>query len=68
MEADACGVCFERFDEAKHCPRTLFCGHTYCHTCLASLTKASSVTCPACQRSSSLPASGAPKNYQVRAR
>jgi len=50
-----CPVCLEGYKV----PKTLACNHTYCKTCLDSISKGPTTTCPICRTSSKLPSGGA---------
>ena len=49
-----CPVCMELYKD----PRLLPCSHTLCKTCLDGVVKNSSITCPVCRATYSVPQSG----------
>lgn len=51
MNTIECHICCNEFDECKHRPRILSCGHTFCSICLKSLLKEGGIICPNCQKS-----------------
>ncbi|CAL4060316.1 unnamed protein product [Meganyctiphanes norvegica] len=67
-----CEVCLEEFDEDKHSPRSLTCGHSMCTTCITSTLASNKGTllCPFCRiaSTSSLTSKSAkdfPINYSL---
>ena len=47
-----CGVCMEKYDHKKHIPKLLSCQHTFCLSCLKSISDAAfgaPIECPVCQ-------------------
>ena len=54
MQHLECPVCMELYKD----PRLLPCSHTLCKTCLDGVVKNSSITCPVCRATHSVPPSG----------
>lgn len=50
MEEYECMVCFSHYDDDKHRPRCMPCGHTMCSKCLEKAIKEDSKMCPKCRR------------------
>ncbi|KAK3884622.1 hypothetical protein Pcinc_011105 [Petrolisthes cinctipes] len=46
-----CGQCLLRYGKGERCPRSLFCGHTFCTSCLDQAIGAGNRRCPSCNRS-----------------
>ena len=80
MEPPECVVCLQFFDEGKHTPRVLSCGHSLCQSCVADLrshwgsntSKGAPghglVRCPECKQHTKLPLGGfleLPKNIEL---
>ncbi|KAJ3585263.1 hypothetical protein NHX12_013984 [Muraenolepis orangiensis] len=54
-----CGICCEPYDAARHCPRELRCGHSFCESCLGALRgRGDVIACPLCRRTTRVPAAG----------
>ena len=64
-----CLSCYEVFDEALHLPLNLECGHTFCRSCVAEITRDSSklAQCSVCRRnlSSFISVEQLPRNYHA---
>ena len=46
-----CSNCYEEYDDNKHVPLNLECGHTYCKKCIKKLLKQSpKLECPICRK------------------
>ena len=64
-----CSVCFDRFDEHKHCPRLLKCGDYFCSNCLKEIHQDNKIECPKCRKINPVPPNsgicGLPKNFSV---
>ncbi|CAL4099777.1 unnamed protein product, partial [Meganyctiphanes norvegica] len=50
MEETECIVCFSRYDDEEHRPRSLPCGHAMCSDCLETAIKEQSKKCPKCRK------------------
>ena len=64
MQHLECPVCMELYTD----PRLLPCSHTLCKTCLDGVVKNSSITCPVCRATHSVPPSGTagfPRNLAI---
>ena len=47
----SCNICYKPYDCEVRTPRVLFCGHTYCQSCLRQiLNDSSNCTCPNCRK------------------
>ena len=54
-----CDVCLEAYDENTREPKFLTCHHSFCLSCLSSLTRDhTTIECPTCRQPTSLPANG----------
>ncbi|CAG9329206.1 unnamed protein product [Blepharisma stoltei] len=63
-EGICCPVCMERFNESRHSPLLLGCGHTFCRDCLCSLHKTKQqLKCPHCNKVDHRAPDLLPKNY-----
>ena len=50
-ELPTCGICFNSYDEGKHVPLCLPCGHTMCQQCTDDILKCDSqCLCPQCRK------------------
>lgn len=53
-EDGECGVCFEPYSRQERIPRVLHCRHTFCATCLETMSQPKSgmltVVCPLCRQ------------------
>mmetsp|Transcript_4745 Transcript_4745/g.7142 ORF Transcript_4745/g.7142 Transcript_4745/m.7142 type:complete len:1017 (+) Transcript_4745:916-3966(+) len=59
-----CSICMERFNDSRHAPLVLNCGHTFCRDCLSSLQSAKSqIKCPNCNSIESRSIDALPKNF-----
>ncbi|XP_071538496.1 uncharacterized protein [Panulirus ornatus] len=45
-----CSECHLKYDKGKRCPRSLFCGHTFCTHCLEQVIARGTRRCPTCSR------------------
>lgn len=45
-----CGVCTELFDDTRHNPRVIPCGHTICEVCVRKLFTGLGIRCPICRQ------------------
>ncbi|KAJ7231569.1 hypothetical protein O6H91_Y457100 [Diphasiastrum complanatum] len=36
-ELPSCAICLQQYDESQHAPRVLYCGHSLCQSCIATL-------------------------------
>lgn len=46
-----CNNCYEFFDDQKHLPLNLDCGHTFCKSCILNIVKnCSKLECPVCRK------------------
>ena len=39
IEDELCGICAFNFDEDKHLPRIIPCGHTFCYYCIRKMAR-----------------------------
>ena len=39
-----------QYDEDTHCPKLLFCGHTFCTKCINNIFRSDHLKCPLCNR------------------
>lgn len=63
-EGICCPVCMERFNDSRHSPLILACGHTFCRDCLCSLHKnKQQLKCPHCNKIDHRAPDTLPKNY-----
>ena len=48
-----CPICFEDYETSneKKLPKLLICLHTFCNSCVKSLTKNGGIPCPLCRLS-----------------
>jgi len=64
----SCNICLEPFSEAAlHFPRSVPCGHTFCHGCLTQLAKMKG-SCPECRNDFGIvpaEAQAFPPNYAI---
>eukprot|EP00808_Paulinella_micropora_P029215 g48464.t1 len=58
-----CSLCCERYDDNKHCPRLLTCGHTLCSVCLEQLLTHGSIQCPQDRQKVAVPAGEQPEAH-----
>lgn len=61
LEPLLCKVCKKKYSS----PIVLPCGHTFCQTCLVSLTSNSMITCSICLKTSSVLSEAFPTNYAL---
>ena len=66
-EVSECPLCCEIYDDQNFLPRLLSCGHTFCSSCLETLLKNNSISCPECRTTASVPVGvvGLTKNYAL---
>ncbi|XP_055988640.1 RING finger protein 224 [Sorex fumeus] len=57
-----CIVCCSAYDLSGHLPRRLYCGHTFCQTCMRRLDTVAHaqhwIPCPQCRQSTPMPRGG----------
>lgn len=57
-----CGICYRSFNAARRCPRELHCKHSFCESCLRSLSRGLAgrtvIDCPLCRHPTVLPGEG----------
>lgn len=64
-----CGVCYRAYNAGRRCPRELRCKHSFCESCLRSLSRPPgpdearpgadrSIVCPLCRHTTSIPEDG----------
>ncbi|ELV13118.1 RING finger protein 224 [Tupaia chinensis] len=57
-----CTICYSAYDLARHLPRRLYCGHTFCQTCVRQLDtlvhQQRWIPCPQCRQSTPTPRGG----------
>lgn len=58
MESLDCDICFQGFDESDRLPRTLPCGHSFCHTCIIKSLKEGPLLCPSCRKTHAIDNAG----------
>ena len=44
-----CSICSKCYDDKKKCPRLLYCGHSFCSSCLETLLHGKTIVCPTCR-------------------
>ena len=45
-----CSICSKCYDDKKKCPRLLYCGHSFCSSCLETLLHGKTIVCPTCRK------------------
>lgn len=64
MDHLICSICLEHYN-LKSKPVLLSCGHTFCASCLSSLSHESRIKCPLCRILPTVPFKGLPLNYSL---
>uniref|UniRef100_A0A1I7WY03 RING-type domain-containing protein n=1 Tax=Heterorhabditis bacteriophora TaxID=37862 RepID=A0A1I7WY03_HETBA len=67
VDLHACGICFQLYDETVRVPKILFCGHTYCLSCMNSLVHHNGPfpMCPVCRKITRQRVEKLPNNFQL---
>ena len=63
-EVLTCNICLEKYSLLNK-PLLLFCGHTFCNTCLLHLQESTRLKCPLCRRITDIPKEGLVTNYSL---
>lgn len=45
-----CPVCLTKYSTKANRPKSLFCGHNVCHSCVLDILQSSKPACPLCLR------------------
>ncbi|XP_048369224.1 RING finger protein 224 [Sphaerodactylus townsendi] len=57
-----CIICYCSYDLSAHLPRRLYCGHTFCQTCIRRLNTVANeqwwIPCPQCRQNTPTPRGG----------
>ena len=66
LDRVSCGVCLEPFDDKAHVPKILPCQHTFCQSCLTSISADTiNLECPVCRKKHEVPLRGFTTNRVV---